>query len=125
VYNGRMERETTWKDLKDIKESDPVYLAEYAVANKLVEEPAFKWWVPYTLKKRDQIIKAVKRRFHRKNKKFGMEIPHLVKRALEIDRETETDHWAVALAKEMKNMWPVLLGVLQIRQVGTCWFYSH
>jgi hypothetical protein len=73
----------------------------------LVEEPAFKWWVPYTLKKRDRIIKAVKRRFHRKNEKFGIEIPHSVKRALEIDRETETDHWAVALAKEMKNMWPV------------------
>jgi hypothetical protein len=29
-----------------------------------------------------------------------------VKRALEIDQETGTDHWTVALAKE-KNRWPV------------------
>ena len=98
---------TSWEDLKDVKESTPVRLAEYAVANKLVEEPAFKWWVPYTLKKRDRIIKAVKRRFHRKNEKFGLEIPNSVKRALAIDRETGTKVWETALAKEIKNIWPV------------------
>ena len=36
-----------WKDgstdWMDLKESNPVELAEYAVANKIVEEPAFKW----------------------------------------------------------------------------------
>ena len=36
---------TSWVPLKDLKESNPVELAEYAVANKLVEEPAFAWWV--------------------------------------------------------------------------------
>jgi DNA-binding HxlR family transcriptional regulator len=36
---------TSWVPLKDLKESNPVELAEYAVANKLVEEPAFTWWV--------------------------------------------------------------------------------
>eukprot|EP00980_Cylindrotheca_fusiformis_P018168 scaffold5886_cov93-Cylindrotheca_fusiformis.AAC.2 len=98
---------TSWIPLKDIKESHPVKLAEYAVANKLIEEPAFKWWAPYMLKKRDRIIKAVKRRFHRKNEKFGLEIPNSVKRALEIDKETGTKYWEAALAKEMKNIWPV------------------
>jgi phosphoribosyl-ATP pyrophosphohydrolase len=63
-----------------VKESTPVKLAEYAVANKLVEEStSFMWWIPYTLKKRDQVVKAVKRQFHRKNEKFGMEVPNLVK----------------------------------------------
>jgi hypothetical protein len=91
----------------DVKESTPVVLAEFAVPNKLVKEPAFKWWVPYTLKERDCIIKVVKRRFQRKNEIFRMEIPNLVKRALEIDQETRTDFWQVALAKDMKNIWLV------------------
>jgi hypothetical protein len=34
---------TSWVPLKDLKESNPVELAEYAVANKLVEAPAFAW----------------------------------------------------------------------------------
>jgi hypothetical protein len=107
---------TSWEDLKDLKESSPVRVAEYAVANKIVEEPAFKWWVPYTLKKRDRIIKAVKRRFFKKkNEKFGLEIPTSVKRALQIDQETGTDYWTVALAKEMKNMWPVF----EFREAGS------
>jgi hypothetical protein len=57
-------------DLKDVKESHPVLLAEYAVANKLVSELAFNWWVPYTLKKRDRIIKAMKKRYFRKLEKL-------------------------------------------------------
>jgi hypothetical protein len=40
--------------------SNPVEVAEYAVENKLVSEPAFKWWVPYTLKKKEQIISKIK-----------------------------------------------------------------
>jgi hypothetical protein len=31
--------------LKDLKESNPVEVAEYAVANKIDDEPAFAWWV--------------------------------------------------------------------------------
>jgi hypothetical protein len=47
-----------WKDgsmdllpLKDLKESYPVQVAEYAVANKIVEQLAFAWWVLYVLRK--------------------------------------------------------------------------
>ena len=40
---------SSWVKLKDLKESNPVEVAEYAVANRLVEEPAFKWWVPHVL----------------------------------------------------------------------------
>jgi hypothetical protein len=39
----------SWENLKDLKASNPVEVAEYAVANRLVEEPAFKWWVPHIL----------------------------------------------------------------------------
>jgi hypothetical protein len=33
----------SWVKLKDLKASNPVELAEYAVANWIAEEPAFKW----------------------------------------------------------------------------------
>jgi hypothetical protein len=39
----------SWLQLKDLKESNPVEVAEYVVANKLVHMPAFVWWVPHTL----------------------------------------------------------------------------
>ena len=32
---------TSWTPLKDLKESNPVEVAEYAVANKIADEPAF------------------------------------------------------------------------------------
>jgi hypothetical protein len=50
---------TTWERLADMKESYPVEVAEYAVGNKISHEPAFCWWVPHMLKKRDRIIAAV------------------------------------------------------------------
>jgi len=64
-------------------------LAEYAVANQLVEEPAYKWWIPHTLKKRDRILSMVKKRaLVRKSEKFGIEVPGVgsrgVHRAYEI-----------------------------------------
>jgi hypothetical protein len=34
---------TVWIPLKDLKEANPIEVAEYAVANKIAEEPAFAW----------------------------------------------------------------------------------
>ena len=47
---------SNWIPLKDIKESNPIEVAEYAVANKLVSEPAFAWWVPKFIKRRDRNV---------------------------------------------------------------------
>ena len=44
---------TNWVSLKDLKEAYPVQTAEYAVTAKIAMEPAFAWWVPYMLKKRN------------------------------------------------------------------------
>jgi hypothetical protein len=66
---------TTWEDLKDLKESNPVQLAEYAIMNKLVSQPAFAWWVPYTLKKHDIIIAKVNSRYLKRSHKFGIKVP--------------------------------------------------
>jgi hypothetical protein len=69
----------TWKDgssdwiaLKDLKDSNPIELAEYAVANKIQEEPAFKWWVAETLRRRNRIINKVKSRYWKTTHKFGV-----------------------------------------------------
>jgi hypothetical protein len=66
---------TSWEHLKDLKESKPVHIAEFTVANKLVSEPAFIWWVPFTLKKRDQIIAKVNTRYLKHTHKFGIKMP--------------------------------------------------
>jgi hypothetical protein len=70
----------------------------------LVEEPPFAWWVPRTLKKRDRTIAQIKSHAIKKNNKFGLEVPRTIKHALEIDFETNTDHWRKAIEKEMKHV---------------------
>ena len=69
-----------------------------------MDEPAFAWWAPHTLKKRDRILKAVKKRYFRIQQKYGIEMPKTVKRALEIDKETNTTFWTDAIRKEMKTI---------------------
>ena len=97
---------TSWVPLKDLKESNPVELAEYAVANKIVEEPAFAWWVRPVLRRRDRILKKVKSRYWSKTHKFGIELPKSVAESLAIDRRTGTEFWRLAIEKEMKNVMP-------------------
>ena len=95
---------TKWLKLKELKEANPVELAEYVKGNQLEDQPAFRWWVPKVLKKRDRIISAISSRYHRTTQKFGIEIPKTVERALEIDKETGTTFWRDAIEKEMKTV---------------------
>ena len=95
---------TSWERLADLKESYPVEVAEYAVAQDIDKEPAYSWWVPYVLKKRNRIIAAVNKRYHKRTHKFGFEIPKTVKRAQEIDKENGNTLWQDAIAKEMANV---------------------
>jgi hypothetical protein len=92
---------TSWERLANLKESYPIEVAEYAVAHGIEKEPAFVWWVPYVLRKRDRIISAVNKRYHSRMHKFGFEIPKTVERALQIDRELGNTLWRDAIAKEM------------------------
>ena len=95
---------TSWIPLKDAKEAFMVEVAEYAIANGLDKEPAFAWWARYALRKRDRIIKKVRSRYHRRTHKYGIEFPHSVEEALDIDRRTGTDFWRKAIEKEMRNV---------------------
>jgi len=90
--------------LKDLKESYPVKMAEYAVANKILEEPAFAWWARKVLRKRDRIIMKVKSCYWKWTHKYGILLPKSVEEALRIDADTGTTFWRDALEKEMKNM---------------------
>ena len=101
---------TEWMNLNVAKEASPIKAVRYAVANKISNEPAFRWWVPYFINKEDRIISAVKRRAVkvRKNDKFELEIqkPNDVTRALKIDVETGTSHWREVLIKETRTVLP-------------------
>ena len=66
--------------------------------------PAFAWWVPYTLKKRDTIIASVRQRIAKTTHKYGIEIPTSWKHAQEIDTKSGNHLWCDALAKEIKNV---------------------
>jgi hypothetical protein len=85
--------------LKDLKDANPIEVAEYAVANRLQEEPAFKWWVHDVLRCRNQIINKVKSRYWKLTHKFGIRLPHSVQEALKIDEETNTTFWTNAIKK--------------------------
>ena len=78
---------TNWVSLKDLKEGYPVQTAEYAVAAKITMEPAFAWWVPCMLKKRNQIISKVKSKYCLRTHKFGIWIPKSVEEAKHLGQE--------------------------------------
>ena len=44
-------------------EANPVELAEYAVNHGIDKEPAFHWWVPFVLRKRNRIIKKMQSKY--------------------------------------------------------------
>jgi hypothetical protein len=104
-----------------------VQVAEYAIANKLVEEAAFACWVPFVIKRRGRIIGSINSPYHKRTHKFGIEIPKTVKRALEIDKETNTDFWEKATLKEMKHVRPAfrILEDEDVIPIGSQWIPCH
>ena len=92
-----------WVTMKDLKDSYPVQLADYAVANGIQKKPAFAWWIPYTLKKRTAIISKVKSKYWERTHKYGIRVPKNVKEAERIDAENGDTQWRDAIAMEMKN----------------------
>ena len=61
--------------LKDMKESHPIEVTEFAVATGVDNMPAFCWWVNHVLKKRDTIIASIKARVKKNTYKHGMKVP--------------------------------------------------
>ena len=76
-----------WVSLKVLKESHPIEVAEYLTVLDLETAPAFLWWMPYTLKKHDQIVSSINHRIIKQDHKFGIKIPRNVKEAVRLDQE--------------------------------------
>ena len=98
------DKSEAWISLADMKEVHLVETAEYARARGISSEPAFTWWVPYTLRKREVIHAAVKNRIRKTTHKYGIEIPRDVEHAHEIDLRNGNTMWRDALKKEMYNV---------------------
>jgi hypothetical protein len=95
---------TDWVALKDLKDTNPIELAEYAVANKIAEEPAFKWWVSFCLQKRNRIINEAKSKYWRTTHKYGIKVPKNAEESLRLDRINGNDYWERAIKKEMSKV---------------------
>ena len=93
-----------WIALKDLKESYPIQVADYATNNQIEDEPAFAWWVPYVLEKQKRILKKVKSKYWQRTHKYGIRIPRTIEEAIQIDRENENTLWQDDIKKEMKNI---------------------
>jgi hypothetical protein len=77
------------------------------VTQGIDHKPAFSWWVPHVLKKRDRIIFLVCKRttrYLKRTHKFGIEVPKTVKEALALDRKNGNTLWVDTIAKEMEEV---------------------
>ncbi len=97
---------SNWVVLKYAQQSYPVLVAEYAIANRIDDEPAFAWWVPGVIKKRDRIIAKAKSKYWQRTHKYGIRIPKTVQEALAIDGENGNTLWWDAICQEMRNVRP-------------------
>ena len=46
-------------------------VAEYAVASHIDQEPAFAWWIPHVIRKKEAIISKVKSAYWLTTHKYG------------------------------------------------------
>ena len=93
----------SWVHLKDLKESHLVDTAEYAKAQGIADKPAFAWWVPFTMRKRDIIMSAVKSRIPKTTHKYGIKIPTSRMDTERVDSKNGNHFWRDAIQLEMQN----------------------
>jgi hypothetical protein len=79
-------------------------VADYAATKNLHDEPAFAWWVHHVLKKRNIIISAVTKRYHKCTHKFGIQVPKTWDEAVKLYEENGNTLWQDAIRKEMNNV---------------------
>ncbi|MGH3054508.1 MAG: reverse transcriptase domain-containing protein, partial [Gaiellaceae bacterium] len=99
-----VDKSTSWRTLRDLKETNMVEVAEYARDNGLLDLPAFEWWARSVLKKKERLIKASKSRHIRVGYKFGLPVPVSVEHAYQIDEQNGNTLWRDSLEKELKNV---------------------
>ena len=95
-----------WVPLRIMKLNYPIEIAEYAVSREISDEPAFCWWVPFTLRKRDTIVSSIRARIAKSNYKYGIKIPKTIKEALTLDAENGNTLWRDSIDLEMNTILP-------------------
>ena len=80
-------------------------MAEYAVENRISEEPAFTWLTKHVLNKRDLIISKTQQ-YWVKTHKYGLRLSKTVKKAVDIDQKNGDTIWWESIMQEMKNARP-------------------
>jgi hypothetical protein len=95
---------TSWERLADLKESNPVAVAEYVATKSLLNTPAFIWWTPPVLQKCTRIIAPETKHYHRRTHKFGIEVPKSWDDCVKLDKQNDNNLWQDAVRKEMKNV---------------------
>ena len=99
------DRSTSWTTLKDLKESNPLEVAKYAISRDLENEPAFSWWVKHTLRTRDRIISRLKaNKSVKRGMKFGIIVPTSISEAEELDIINGNNLWSEAINKEVSKV---------------------
>ena len=93
-----------WLPLSQVKESNPIETAEYAISQGIHKEPAFSWWVSQVIRKQDRIINKVVHRTRKTNMKFGIVVPNSVKEAYSLDAKNGNTYWAESIKKEMDSV---------------------
>lgn len=93
-----------WLPMNEVRQSNPIELAEYAVQRGIADDPPFAWWVPHTLRTRRRMISKIKSKYWRTTHKFGIKVPKSVDDAYRIDKENNNDFWHRAIEKEMKRI---------------------
>jgi hypothetical protein len=62
--------ETSWEHLADLKESNPLEVAAYSLAQGIDHEAAFCLWAPHVIKRPEQIISAVNNHYLKQTHKI-------------------------------------------------------
>ena len=96
--------EEQWMSLSTMKRSNLREVTEFVTANGIEDEPAFYWWIPFTLRQRDRTIAAVSARTKRVTHKYGVEIPFTIEEAYVLDKKNGDTQWHDAVNKKMGNL---------------------
>ena len=103
----RMERwANCLEQAKGVKDSCPIQMAEHAIENKISGLPAFRWWIPCVMKKRDRIIAKTKTCYWAKTHKHGFEVPKNCADCARIDEDNKDTLWQDSVKAEMKTVRP-------------------
>ena len=95
----------SWIPLKNVKESNPLETAEYAMFRGIDTEPAFAWWVKHVQRLKSRAISRLHASKQSKYRiRFGIEVLDTIEEALNLGKVNENDLWQNAIDKELNNV---------------------